>query len=127
MIEYYVTNSSGMVIMSGSTNAALSDIPLEVGESAHKGSAAIGQLKKGKKLLNTPPSVLLDRIRVTRNMLLNNAGAQIAELSLQDSFPKITAAQKQAKIDALILYRQALRDITLQPDPANITWPEVPL
>jgi hypothetical protein len=29
--------------------------------------------------------------------------------------------------DAWATYRQALRDITLQPDPFNIDWPTVPI
>lgn len=29
--------------------------------------------------------------------------------------------------DAWAVYRQALRDVTLQPDPFNIVWPEKPI
>lgn len=36
--------------------------------------------------------------------------------------PDVPLATKEA----WAVYRQALRDVTLQPDPFNITWPEVP-
>lgn len=47
---------------------------------------------------------------------------------IQESDGKILRAQEvdQAKVDQWKTYRQALRDVTNQPDPKNITWPQEP-
>ena len=37
-----------------------------------------------------------------------------------------SVVEKRRLHPAWAVYQQALRDITLQPDPANITWPELP-
>jgi len=66
-------------------------------------------------------------VRKQRGGLIASAGTILSEYMLPDSFPNLTPAQKQAKIDTLIAYRQALRDITTQPDPANIVWPLAPV
>jgi hypothetical protein len=53
--------------------------------------------------------------------LRNDALSQTDFIFLLDAIP-VTDECKQA----FIKYRQLLRDITLQPDPYNITWPVIP-
>lgn len=52
-------------------------------------------------------------VRTTRNRLL-----KVSDFTQLDDSPKDNVAWKN--------YRQALRDITTQPDPNNITWPTEP-
>jgi len=85
---------------------------------------------KSKKLVKgvvaNPNQVGWAEIRSQRDCLLVGSGQKLTEYMLPDSFPTMTPAQKQAKIDALLAYRQALRDITKQKDPNNIIWPTPP-
>lgn len=53
-------------------------------------------------------------IRSTRNILLQHSD--------WTQLPDVPLATKEA----WVAYRQALRDVTLQPDPFNITWPQPP-
>lgn len=55
-------------------------------------------------------------VRQQRNLLLS----QCDWTQLRDVF--LTEDEN----DAWINYREALRDITLQPDPFNLTWPTSP-
>ena len=61
---------------------------------------------------------LWNRVRVRRDALLTQSDI----LVLPDRWNSYTE-QKQ---NALSTYRQALRDITTQSDPKNITWPVLP-
>ena len=61
---------------------------------------------------------LWNRVRVRRDALLTQSDI----LVLPDRWNSYTE-QKQ---NALSTYRQALRDITTQSDPDNITWPVLP-
>jgi len=129
-IDFFVTDNTNTVIMAGGVNASdLDKMPMETGHTAYAGSAEIGQVfNPVTKVLSAATNVyLMDRVRATRNQLLRYSAADLVELRMPDSFPSLTPAQKQAKIDALIVYRQALRDITTQPDPANIVWPTPPV
>ncbi len=56
----------------------------------------------------------MGEVRETRNALLS--------ASDWTQLPDVPLAMTQAWAD----YRQALRDITLQPDPFNIIWPTPP-
>ncbi len=64
------------------------------------------------------------RLEVTRR--LQASDSVLATLLLPDSYPTLTASQKAAKVSAWKVYRQQLRDITMQKDPANIVWPTQP-
>jgi hypothetical protein len=57
-----------------------------------------------------------NEVRQQRNLLLS----QCDWTQLRDVF--LTEDEN----DAWINYREALRDITLQPDPFNLTWPTSP-
>ena len=57
-----------------------------------------------------------ESIRSSRNALLRESDwTQLSDVALNKATVKLWQA-----------YRQALRDITLQPDPKNIVWPELP-
>lgn len=83
---------------------------------------------KTRKLMDYKPTIqerIQESLRI-RNTLLSASDIKLSILWLPDSFPTLTAAQKKAKVDALLAYRQALRDITKQADQSNITWPQEP-
>ncbi len=90
----------------------------------HRVDVSTKTLKKGMIANPSPPS--WGEIRTQRDFLLRATGLNLSEYMLPDSYPKLPAIQKKAKKDALLVYRQALRDITKQPDPHNITWPPLP-
>jgi len=133
MSDYFVVNKKGEIINHGTCPAG--DIKLQgLGKDiAVEGSCDpvtdIYDHKK-KKLIKRKKrdrdARLMGKVRIERNQLLTISGHELAELMLPDSFPKLNAKQKQAKIDAWVSYRVKLRDITDQ-DPNNIVWPEMPL
>jgi len=94
-----------------------------------KGIAEVGQLYDPTTgtLSAIPTSTLWEHVRFDRAILMLSADSQIQQLLIPTAFPKLTTKQKQSKLDALYAYQQALRDITTQPDPANIAWPTPPV
>lgn len=56
------------------------------------------------------------QVRVARDQLLSNSDWRVTK-----------ALESGQPLDPVwITYRQALRDVTDQPDPANIVWPSIP-
>jgi len=76
-------------------------------------------------LADPTPMTMVD-VRRIRNNLLMAAGQLLAELMLPDSYPLLSPAQKKDRIAALTTYRQSLRDITKQTNPATVVWPKEP-
>ena len=58
-------------------------------------------------------------IRQSRDMLLSESDVEIMKIRDSEVISGVVSQQHQE----LAGYRQALRDITLQPDPFNIVWP----
>lgn len=73
----------------------------------------------GEQAIKTPEELLADQwalVKVQRDQLLT-----------QTDWRVIRAVDQGIPLDeAWKTYRQALRDVTTQPDPFNITWPEPP-
>lgn len=64
----------------------------------------------------SPTELLWKNVRLVRDKRLRES--DWVALRAMDGGPPMTPAWRA--------YRQALRDITTQPDPLNITWPEKP-
>jgi hypothetical protein len=58
-------------------------------------------------------------IRESRDVLLKESDVQLMKIRDGETISGVASLELQA----LAKYRQALRDITLQPDPFNIEWP----
>lgn len=70
------------------------------------------------------PEVLWEQVRLVRKPLLDEVDYKINVLFDDE---KITGEPMDADVlDDLCAYRKALRDITLQADPSNLTWPVRP-
>lgn len=70
------------------------------------------------------PEVLWEQVRLVRKPLLDEVDYKINAMFDDE---KITGEPMDADVlDDLCAYRKALRDITLQADPSNITWPVRP-
>jgi hypothetical protein len=70
------------------------------------------------------PEVLWEQVRLVRKPLLDEVDYKVNALFDDE---KITGVLMDADVlDDLCAYRKALRDITLQADPSNITWPVRP-
>lgn len=74
---------------------------------------------KGEWVIRPPNNSELEfqwqRVRDLRSQLLSATDIKIIQsVETQQPIP-----------EALVKYRQSLRDITLQPDPFNIVWPSV--
>lgn len=102
IIEFttYIT-SSGVILENGSTNALLSEIPLESGQSIIEG---IYEVEKYKIISGSAVEQSIDfwgQIRIERNVLLSESDwTQTADTPLSDS--------KKAE---WVTYRQSLRDL----------------
>jgi len=132
MINYFVAKPNGDIVCTGqcpkeqlSIQAFGKNVAIEgtcdliTDKYDHKKKKIVKQTKR-KRNKNQ-----MESIRHERNMRLTISSHDLAELMLPDSFPNMTAEQKQTRIDAMIAYRVKLRDITDQ-DPENIEWPELP-
>lgn len=85
---------------------------------AEQTQEALGPLPQGASLTAPPPTTaeLWAQVRAQRDGLLNQSDWT------QSPDSPLTAAQKTA----WAVYRQALRDITQQADPAAVVWPVDP-
>jgi len=87
-----------------------------------KNKRLVRRTKRTRAPLHVTP---IHEIRENRDLLLRAAGNMLTELMLEDSFPKLSRKEKQAKIDALVQYRVLLRAIT-DCDTNEVEWPEMP-
>jgi len=109
----------------GSNDAYIAAPEIHVDLTTRKIDVATKKVLPPDAVIVTEQSWL--QVRGLRNHLLSWADNQITVLSRTDSHPKKTAAQKTQLVADLIVYQQALRDITLQKDPAAIVWPTPPV
>lgn len=72
----------------------------------------------GKLVISESRSELLRLIRIRRDEFLNESDIELMKLTDEE----ILGADVTARRQALAVYRQALRDITLQ-DPFAVNWP----
>lgn len=102
------------------SNVALSDEPI-ADNWILSDTARIGDIWNNGEFITPPPSDFnvekkWEQVRSIRNRFLSDCDwTQLNDAPLSD-----TQRQEWA------VYRQALRDITLQPDPFNIVWPIEP-
>jgi len=121
MISYtkYIT-STGVIIGSGSTNVALSDIPLETNQSVIEGVYEVGTYKI---IAGSPVEQSVDfwiAVRIERNTLLTESDwTQMSDSPLTDS-----------KKTEWSTYRQSLRDLPTSNSSASsyddVTFPSEP-
>ena len=121
MISYtkYIT-STGVIIGSGSTNVALSDIPLESNQSVIQG---VYEVEKYKIISGSAVEQSIDfwnAVRIERNTLLTESDwTQMNDSPLTDS-----------KKTAWATYRQSLRDLPTDNSSASsyddVTFPSEP-
>ena len=129
---YYITDEIGFLVQQGTFNHPIEAQMLreQFGESFHEGNPS------GHSAYVSPPTQrhrwhvpteawveirpdvdeLWATVRFKRDRL-------IAETDWRATR---SVVEKRRLHPAWAAYQQALRDITLQPDPANITWPEPP-
>jgi len=89
-------------------------------------TTSYARVVKGK-IVETPTDAhLWEGIRNQRDATMSHVDSLIALASRPDSYPKKSAAAKKAFHDALIIYQQALRDITSAATPSAVTWPTMP-
>ena len=125
MIHYFVYDQDGNITRTGTTlpQCLLQQADSVDGETVRQGRAdALTQrwnIKKGeledKPIVPPTTQELWDGVKANRNMLLSNCD--------WTQMPDVAKTTQ----DLWKPYRQALRDITLQPDPSNITWPTPPV
>lgn len=121
MISYtkYIT-ATGVIIGSGSTNVALSDIPLESNQSVIQG---VYEVEKYKIISGSAVEQSIDfwnAVRIERNTLLTESDwTQMTDSPLTDS-----------KKTAWATYRQSLRDLPSNNSSASsyddVTFPSEP-
>jgi len=130
IVEFYVYDkTSGEVVRTGSVHEESLALQAATGEVVAQGHACIETDwvdVTTRKIIAKSGANCTVKVRIERGRRLIIAGQELAELMLPDSYPNLTSSQKQTAIDSLLVYRQALRDITKQKDHANIVWPTPP-
>jgi len=121
MISYtkYIT-STGVIIGSGSTNVALSDIPLETNQSVIEGVYEVGTYKIIDGVAVEQTIDFWNSVRIERNTLLTESDwTQMSDSPLTDS-----------KKTEWSTYRQSLRDLPTSNSSASsyddVTFPSEP-
>lgn len=129
---YYITDENGFLVQQGTfshpTEAQM--FRKQFGESFHEGNppghSAFVSLPSQRHRWHVPTEAWVEihpdadelwaTIRFTRDKLIAETDWRAIR----------SVVEKRRLHPAWVAYQQALRDITLQPDPANITWPEPP-
>jgi len=121
-MEYFIIDNTGVILSVGICQPGC-NVPLAAGESLIEGKADLLTQRYDiatKQLVSRPSTTAeaLDNVRMKRAGLLMQADYMV-NLALDTGDTALEAAART--------YRQALRDVTLQPDPTNIVWPVKPV
>jgi len=115
---------TGCVIAIGELPGSQHFIEIEDSSDALAAMAATKSLRvvDGQLVITDSRAEKLHEIRAQRDFLLKKSDVEL--MKLEDS-ELITGVRDAERRQALALYRQALRDITTQPDIFNVSWPEL--
>ena len=129
---YYITDENGFLVQQGTFNHLIEAQMFreQFGESFHEGNppkhSAFVSLPSQRHRWHVPTEAWVeippdaDELWATVRFKRDNL---IAETDWRATR---SVVEKRRLHPAWAVYQQALRDITLQPDPANISWPEPP-
>jgi hypothetical protein len=132
--SFYICAPDGQVTMAGTCPASMVSYQKVPGHSTHEGDAEVGvHYRKNGALKAKPPkpSPFCDFDTGTETWVPDSASAwggvrdernRLLQESDWTQLPDVPIDTKEA----WATYRQALRDVTDQPDPFNIVWPVAP-
>ncbi len=129
---YYITDENGFLVQQG-TFSHLNEAQMfreQFGESFHEGNppghSAFVSSPSQRHRWHVPTEVWVE-IRPDADELWATVRFKRDNLIAETDWRATRSVVEKRRLHpAWAAYQQALRDITLQPDPANISWPEPP-
>ena len=129
---YYITDENGFLVQQGTFNHPIEAQMLreQFGESFHEGNppghSAFVFPPTQRHQWHVPTESWVE-IRLDVDELWATVRFKRDKLIAETDWRATRSVVEKRRLHpAWAVYQQALRDITLQPDPANITWPELP-
>lgn len=132
-VDFYLYDDDGRIVMAGQCPESMLDLQRKPGLTLAKGSASHGsQYVEGGQLLDMPPRPgpqhTFDYKAKAWSLSVENAWAAVRaerdRLLTATDWRLLRAAETGVPVEVEWLeYRQALRDVTKQPDPSAIKWP----
>ena len=129
---YYITDENGFLVQQGTFNHPIEAQMLreQFGESFHEGNppghSAFVSPPTQRHQWHVPTEAWVE-IRLDVDELWATVRFKRDKLIAETDWRATRSVVEKRRLHpAWAVYQQALRDITLQPDPANITWPELP-
>lgn len=132
-VDFYLYDDDGRIVMSGQCPESMLNLQRKPGLTLAKGSAShSSQYVEGGRLLDMPPRPgpqhTFDYKAKVWHLPEEKAWAAVRaerdRLLSSTDWMMLRAAETGIPVEAEWLeYRQALRDVTKQPDPSAIKWP----
>ena len=129
---YYITDENGFLVQQGTFNHSNEAQMLreQFGESFHEGNppghSAFVSLPSQRHRWHVPTEAWVEILPDADELWATVRFKRDNLIAETDWRATRSVVEKRRLHPAWAAYQQALRDITLQPDPANITWPELP-
>ena len=129
---YYITDENGFLVQQGTFSHPIEAQMFreQFGESFHEGNppghSAFVSLPSQRHRWHVPTEAWVE-IRPDADELWATVRFKRDRLIAETDWRATRSVVEKRRLHpAWAAYQQDLRDITLQPDPANITWPELP-